>query len=179
VSVHNNYFTFPVIALMVSNHFPALYGHRLNWLILLVLVALGAGVRHILNVRWTLASWKPALGGVVLAGILSLWAIVQFGAAEQPAVAATASGPVTFSDARHIIDRRCAVCHSDRPTDMTFGAAPAGVKFDTEEQIVARAARIRERAAILKSMPPGNKTGISELERDLLGRWASQQLASH
>ncbi|MEO7366775.1 MAG: urate hydroxylase PuuD, partial [Gemmatimonadaceae bacterium] len=177
VSIHNNYFTFPVIALMVSNHFPALYGHDLSWLILLVLVALGAGVRHVLNVRWTMPSWKPALAGVIGAGILSLWAIVRFGEAPPPVVSEVSATPVTFADARHIIDRRCAVCHSERPTDMTFGAAPAGVMFDTEEQIVARAARIRERAAILKSMPPANKTNITDAEREMLGRWAESAIA--
>lgn len=177
VSVHNNYFTFPVIALMVSNHFPALYGHRLNWIILLVLVALGAGVRHVLNVRWKMPSWKPALAGTIAAGILSLWAIVTFGNMTEPISPPVFVGAVTFADARHIIDRRCAVCHSERPTDMTFGAAPAGVMFDTEEQIVARAARIRERAAILKSMPPANKTNITDGERAMLGRWAESAIA--
>jgi len=178
VSIHNNYFTFPVIALMMSNHFPAMYGHRLNWLLLLVIVALGAAVRHVLNVRWTWRSWKPALAGITAAGLLSLWAIMKFGAAE-PAFAAASAGPVTFEDARHIIDRRCAVCHSARPTDMSFGAPPVGVMFDTPEQIIAHAARIRERAATQKTMPPGNKTGINDAERDLLGRWATQQLGSH
>ncbi|MEO5902877.1 MAG: urate hydroxylase PuuD [Gemmatimonadaceae bacterium] len=179
VSIHNNYFTFPVIALMVSNHFPALYGNRLSWLILLVVVALGAGVRHVLNVRWTMPLWKPALGGVIAAGILSLWAILTFGIAPEPIPAASSSEPVTFADVRHVIDRRCAVCHSERPTDITFGSAPTGVKFDTEEQIIARAARIRERAFVLRSMPPANKTGISDAEREILGRWAAQQIGLH
>ncbi len=177
VSIHNNYFTFPVIALMVSNHFPALYGHHLSWLILLVLVALGAGVRHVLNLRWRMPSWKPALAGIVAAGILSLWAIVTLGNRVEPITPPVFAGPVTFADARHIIDRRCAVCHSERPTDVTFGAAPAGVKFDTEEQIIARAARIRERVAVLKSMPPANKTNITDAERAMLGRWAEQAVA--
>ena len=176
VSIHNNYFTFPVIALMVSNHFPVLYSHRLNWLILLVLVALGAGVRHILNVRWSMPSWKPALGGLIATGILLLWAIVTFGAAPTPLAAVDNSGPVDFAEVRHIIDRRCAVCHSERPTDPAFPAAPSGVMFDTPEQIVARAARIRERAFVTKTMPFANKTGITDAERAVLGRWAQQTI---
>ena len=178
VSIHNNYFTFPVIVLMVSNHFPALYSHRLNWLLLLVLVAAGAGVRHVLNVRWTLPQWKPVLAGFIGSSILLLWVILKFGAASaSPAIAA--AGPVTFEDARHVIDRRCAVCHSERPTDMSFGGAPAGVMFDTPEQVVAHAARIRERAVIQKTMPPGNKTNINDSERAILDRWTAQQAISH
>jgi uncharacterized membrane protein len=174
VSIHNNYFTFPVIVLMVSNHFPALYGSRLNWLLLIVLVAAGAAVRHVLNLRWTVRQWKPALGGVITASVVALWAILRLGETPAPIAVASSSGPVKFEDVRHVIDRRCAVCHSERPTDATFTVAPAGVTFDTPEQIVARVARIRERAVVSRTMPPGNKTGIADAERELLGRWIDQ-----
>lgn len=174
VSIHNNYFTFPVIVLMVSNHFPAVYGHRLSWLLLLVLVAAGTGVRYVLNVRWTMPRWKPALVGTIAASMAALWAILRFGAASPTVVSAQPFGPVTFDEVRHVVDRRCAVCHSERPTDLTFGAAPAGVMFDTPAQIAARAARIRERAVVTRTMPPGNKTGITDAERSVLDRWTLQ-----
>jgi uncharacterized membrane protein len=178
VSVYNNYFTFPVIVLMVSNHFPAVYGHRYNWLLLLVLIAIGAGVRHVLNMRWVMPQWKPMLAVFIASSVLLLWAIIKFGAPSATAQAVT-TGPVTLEDARHVIDRRCAVCHSERPTDNTFTVAPAGVMFDTPAQIVAHAARIRERAVIQKTMPLGNKTNISDAERSILDRWTAQQLAAH
>jgi uncharacterized membrane protein len=174
VSIHNNYFTFPVIALMVSNHFPAIYGSRWSWLMLLVLVAGGALVRHILNIRWTFPAWKPALGGVIAATVLSLWGVLRLDSVPLAVAASASQIPATFDNARHVIDRRCAVCHSERPTDLTFGAAPAGVKFDTRDQIEARAGRIRERAFVTRTMPPGNKTNITDAERELLGQWASQ-----
>ncbi|MEO8193681.1 MAG: urate hydroxylase PuuD [Gemmatimonadales bacterium] len=174
VSIHNNYFTFPVIVLMISSHFPAIYGHRLNWLLLLVLVAAGAAVRHVLNLRWTFTSWKPALAGTIAASVLALWGILRFGAAPPPLSAAVISGPVSFAEVRHVIDRRCAVCHSERPIDLSFGPAPGGVTFDTPEQIVARAERIRQRAYVIATMPPNNKTEITEEERELLGQWALQ-----
>jgi len=171
VSIHNNYFTFPVIALMVSNHFSSLYGTRYNWLLLLVIVAGGASVRHVLNIRWTFRSWQPALGATIAATILAMWLLVNVGT-RTTSTAALPTGPVTFEDARHIIDRRCAVCHSERPTDHTFGPAPAGVMFDTRAQIEAKAARIHERAFVTRTMPPANKTGITDAERAILGSWA-------
>ncbi|MEO5590520.1 MAG: urate hydroxylase PuuD [Gemmatimonadaceae bacterium] len=178
VSIHNNYFTFPVIVLMVSNHFSSLYGNRYSWLLLLVLVAAGAGARHFLNVRWTFAAWKPALAATMLAGVVALWAVQRAGTAAIPAVALDTLTPVTFEEARHIIDRRCAVCHSERPTDVTYGPAPAGVMFDTRAQIESRAARIRERAYVSRTMPPANKTGITDDERAALGRWATSSAKS-
>ena len=173
VSIHNNYFTFPVIVLMLSAHFPALYGHRWNWLVLLVLVAAGASVRHVLNIRWTFAAWKPALAGTIAASVIAIWGLLAMGSATPDTVALDSSAPATFEEVRHVIDRRCAVCHSERPTDLTFGSTPAGVMFDTPQQIMTHAARIRERAAVSRTMPPGNKTAITESERALIARWVA------
>ncbi|HEY8165502.1 MAG TPA: urate hydroxylase PuuD [Gemmatimonadaceae bacterium] len=174
VSIHNNYFTFPVIVLMVSNHFPSVYSSRYTWVLLLVLIASGAAVRHLLNIRFTFAAWRPALAATIVASVVVLYAVLHFGTRAPVAVAADVSRPVTFAEVRHVIDRRCAVCHSAQPADLTFGPAPGGVMFDTPEQIVARAARIQERAVVTRTMPPSNKTNITEGERALLGRWIAE-----
>ncbi|HEX2724089.1 MAG TPA: urate hydroxylase PuuD [Gemmatimonadaceae bacterium] len=178
VSIFNNYFTFPVIVLMVSNHFPSLYDHHRSWVIILLLVAAGAAVRYVLNLRWTFAAWKPVLAATTLASFFVIWAVVRFDARTKSASIISSGGPVSFEDARHVLDRRCAVCHSERPSDDTFGAAPGGVMFDTRAQIESRAARILQRAVITRSMPPSNRTNISDAERELLGRWAAQVTAS-
>lgn len=174
VSIHNNYFTFPVIVLMLISHFPGIYGSRLNWLLLLVLIAAGAAVRHVLNIRFTFPAWRPVLAGTMVVSVLVLIAILRAGSAANVVAASGASGPVSFTQARHVIDRRCAACHSSEPSDNSFGVAPGGVMFDTPEQILAHVARIRERAVVTRTMPPGNKTNISEAERAILGRWIAQ-----
>jgi uncharacterized membrane protein len=174
VSIHNNYFTFPVIALMVSNHFSSIYGSTYNWLLLLIIVFGGVAARHVLNVRWTFRAWRPALVSAIAATALLTWTVMNLGV-PQASAAPSYSGKVSFADVRHVIDRRCAVCHSERPTDVTFGPAPAGVMFDTQAQIESRAERIRERAFVTRTMPPGNKTGITDAERALLGAWASSR----
>jgi plastocyanin len=48
-SRHNNYMTYPVVLIMLSNHFPGAYGHKLNWAILAVLIVVGAAIRHLQN----------------------------------------------------------------------------------------------------------------------------------
>ncbi|MDP9201525.1 MAG: urate hydroxylase PuuD [Gemmatimonadota bacterium] len=174
VSIHNNYFTFPVIVLMVISHFPAVYGSRLNWLLVLVLIAAGAAVRHLLNIRFTFPAWRPVLAGTLVGSVLALIAILRFGSAANTVGASDSSAPVTFTEARRVIDRRCAACHSAEPSDVTFGVAPGGVRFDTPEQILAHVARIRERAVATRTMPPGNKTNITEVERAILRRWIAQ-----
>jgi uncharacterized membrane protein len=175
VSIHNNYFTFPVIVLMVSSHFPAVYSHPWSWLLLIVLVAGGAAVRHVLNVRFVFPRWRPTLAAVIAATSLALLAILRIPTTIGGTVTAAAVPErVTFDDARHVIDRRCGACHSAQPSDLTFGVAPAGVTFDTPEQIAAHAPRIRERAVVTRTMPPANKTNITEAERALIGRWIDQ-----
>lgn len=173
VSIHNNYFVFPVIVLMVSSHFPAVYASRLSWLLLLILAAGGAAVRHVLNIRYTLTSWRIVLAGTMVLGVVGLYTVMRAGAVAP--IEADSSAPVTFADVRSVIDRRCTVCHSAHPSDRSFGAAPGGVKFDTPAEIEARAPRIHERAVVTRTMPPANRTAITDAERALLGRWAARR----
>lgn len=175
VSIHNNYFVFPVIVLMMSSHFPGLYGNRLSWVLLLILVAAGAAARHVLNIRYTTPRWPAILTATMLVGIVGLYAVMRLGAASPASLSADAAAPVTFAEARSVIDRRCTACHSAQPSDMTFGAAPGGVLFDTPGQIEARIARIHERAVVTRTMPPANKTNMTDTERALLRRWATQR----
>ena len=101
--------------------------------------------------------------------------VLTLPARNAPPLAATDGLPApTFAEVRHVIDRRCAVCHSAAPADLTFGVAPAGVMFDTPEQILARAARIRERAVVSRTMPPANRTNITDAERAVLARWTER-----
>jgi uncharacterized membrane protein len=174
VSIHNNYFTFPVIVLMLISHFPGVYGSRLNWLLLLVLIAAGSAVRHVLNIRFAFPAWQPVLAAIMVGSVLVLIAVLRAGSATNPVISPDSPGPVTFTQARRVIDRRCAACHSAEPSDISFGVAPGGMMFDTPEQILAHVARIQERAVVTRTMPPGNKTNITEAERAILGRWIAQ-----
>lgn len=173
-SIHNNYMTFPVIVLMVSSHFSDLYSHRLSWVLLGILVVGGATARHILNVRFGWPRWKPALAATFTATLGALALFTVRPARSSASVPVDAAGPVTFAQANAVIQKRCAVCHSADPADRTFGPAPAGVNFESPEQIIARVERIRVRAVETRTMPPANKTHISDAERVLLGRWIAQ-----
>jgi uncharacterized membrane protein len=179
VSIDNNYLVFPVIALMISGHYAALYGYPRPWIPLAILVAGGASVRHVLNLRFTVTGWRPRLALTLVATVAALYAVLRDGARARPdagagAGIAAAAGPVAFADVRHVIDRRCGACHSAAPSDESFGAVPAGVLFDTPEQIVSFAPRILERAVLTRTMPPANKTRITDAERELLGRWVAE-----
>jgi uncharacterized membrane protein len=171
-SIHNNYMTFPVLFIMVSNHFPSTYGSTLNWLILAILMVGSAAVRHFMNIRFTYGGWLRLAAGTTLLTVALVFFLIA--RSRGPASASASGPPVAFADAQAIINRRCVPCHSATPTDSQFTVAPAGVTFDTPEQIKGRAGRILERAVISKTMPFGNRTGITDEERALLGRWIEQ-----
>ena len=176
-SIHNNYLTFPVVVLMLSSHFPGVYGHSSSWLLLLLLIAIGAAVRHILNIRFTFRQWVPMLGLTLAAGFAVLFLFSRTeggGAVSSVAAAADMPAQVAFADVRSIIDRRCAACHSAAPSITEFGATPGGISFDDPSRIQALAARIRARAVETKTMPLGNRTHMTDRERALLARWIDQ-----
>ena len=78
----------------------------------------------------------------------------------------TASGgTATLEQVRPIIDQRCSPCHSG-------AAAPAGIAFTDDAAITSHEADIR-RVVESGAMPLGNKTGMTQDERDLVVAWAS------
>ena len=166
-SVHNSYMTLPVLFLMISSHYPQTWGHQLGWLILILIMGAGAAARHAMIGRGPRRLWALAPMSICFAGALLLATPRN----ARPSASDTAAAVPRFGDVRAIINARCLSCHSRYPTDRTNTIAPNGVMLDTPEQIVALAARIRERAVVQRTMPLNNTTGITDTERAMLGRW--------
>jgi uncharacterized membrane protein len=166
-SIHNNYLTLPVLFAMISNHFPMTYGHPNGWLILVALMGLGAWVRHFFNLRnqGRVVWWIPASAAV---GMIALAIAIA------PRPVATANAAVTFAQVQAVISQRCQPCHSIQPRQPGYPEPPAGVMFDTRDQIVGRAQQIYQQAVVTKAMPFGNLTGITQDERDLLAAWVQK-----
>lgn len=167
-SLHNNYLTLPVIFMMISNHYPILFGHPWSPLIVLGIVLVGGLVRHYFNVTnhgivtWTAIAAIPAAVIVVLVLIM----ITNY----RPG-AGVPVGDVSFADIHPIIQKHCVRCHSAHPTNPDFPEAPKGVMFDTPDEIKLHAERIEQQAVLSDIMPLGNETGMTEAERQRLGAW--------
>ena len=167
-SVHNSYMTFPLLFIMLSNHFPATYASPVNWLVLLLLFVAGASVRHAMIGRGSSSRWALVPAGLALAAAMFL--STPKGAAA-PAIGAAADSVPPFHAVRAVIAQRCQPCHSQYQSDRSLGPTPGGVTFDTPQSIARLAERIRVRAVETKTMPLANKTGMTEEERALLARW--------
>ncbi len=168
-SLHNNYITLPVIFIMISNHFPSTFGTPYNWLILTGISLAGAGARHYINMheKGKNLNWLiPAVGIALIALMIVTAPSKPKSAKDLPAVA--------FNEIEPIFKQRCNTCHSAHPTDETQLTAPNGVMFDTPEQIKKLSDKILVRAVQTKTMPQGNKTNITDAERELIGIWIEQ-----
>jgi uncharacterized membrane protein len=165
-SVHNNYLTLPVVFTMLSNHFPFTYGHSYSWLILVVLLIIGAWVRHFFNLRHMGRTvWAIPVTAAIAIAVLAILIRPQ-------SEVATGAPTVQFAQVARIIEQRCAACHSLHPTKVA--AAPRGIKLDTPAEIKAQASAIEQQAVQTRAMPLGNITGMTKAERDLLERWIAQ-----
>ena len=167
-STHNNYFTLPVIFIMISNHYPMTYGHEFGWLVLGAIGFISAFARHFFNLRNQGVS-KPSI--LVISAIM----LAALAAAMVPAKIEAQKGEAVLTDtqAMVVIGQRCVSCHSVKPTHAGFVSAPAGIVLETAEQALA----VKEKmipALQTGYMPLGNMTGMTAQERQQLMLWLSQ-----
>lgn len=163
-SVHNNYATLPVLLIMISNHYPITYGNPYGWFILIALIAITAYARHFFNLKHH-GIIKPSILIIALLAFATLVWVVA------PKSSTTAKTSVSTQQVMQVTNARCLQCHSAKPTDEVFKVAPAGVMYDTEAEVLAKAERIYARAVVSKDMPFMNKTQITEQERQVIAQW--------
>jgi uncharacterized membrane protein len=169
-SQHNNYITLPVIFSMISIHFPLAYSHQYAWLILSLIMGSGVAVRHYLNLTLAKEQRDFRLIAAALACLAGAVALTFVPAPPAQQNVAELSDPIT-KDVYEIVQKRCATCHSARPSSEDFTTAPLGFKLDTLSQLRARADKVLQRTILTDDMPPNNVTEMTEEERERLGAW--------
>ncbi|KDB53423.1 hypothetical protein X805_10080 [Sphaerotilus natans subsp. natans DSM 6575] len=166
-SVHNTYFTLPVLIAMISNHYGWLYQGEHNWLVLVLLMLAGALIRHSFVARHKAhvlgkrTPWEHAVVGTLVLLGLAIWL-----APPPPSAAAQAAAakPVAFAEVKAVIDQRCTMCHNAQLQNKN-------VALHTPELIQQHAQAVYQQAVVLKLMPMNNATQITEDERALIKRW--------
>jgi uncharacterized membrane protein len=166
-SVHNTFFTLPVLFSMMSNHYGFTYTAKYNWLVLVAIMVSGALIRFSFALRHNALAygrpvpWHYATIGVVMLAV-TIFAVAP---APQPAGAAiAATAPATFADVQGIVSQRCVLCHGPAMQSK-------GLRFDAPDEIAKHAQQIYQQAVVLKAMPMNNATQITDAERALIGRW--------
>lgn len=164
-SVHNTYFTLPVIFAMLSNHYSFLYTHENHWIILVMMMLAGALIRQFFVRRhgYHLGRAKNPLP-FAIAGVVLLLSVIVWMRPAPSAPAAVQETPVTFAEVNAIFVQRCIGCHGAQ-------VQMKNVRFDTPEGIKQHALGIYQQAVVTKQMPMNNATGITEAERAVIKRW--------
>jgi uncharacterized membrane protein len=173
-SLHNNYFTLPVVLTMISSHYPMLFDPAHSWLFAVGIVLIGGFLRIYANTTHAgrTGNWIDWML-VYAAGVAIALVMISVETASRRGAAISAGPPATLAEVVPIIQNRCVSCHSASPSDPGFRAAPKGIAFDTPEQIETLAAQIFRVAVQSTAMPLGNRTGMLPEERATLGRWAA------
>jgi uncharacterized membrane protein len=164
-SVHNTYFTLPVLISMLSNHYGWLYQAKHNWLVLVLIMLAGALIRHSFVARHKAlvagkrVPWEYATVGTLIIVALVVW----LAPAPRPAAAA-APAAVSMAQVKAVMDQRCTLCHNEQVQQKN-------VALHTPELIKQHAQNVYQQSVVLKLMPLNNATQITDDERALIKRW--------
>jgi len=168
-SRHNNYFTLPVIFMMISGHYPTIYSGEYGWLVLIAIVGILVMIRHYFNLRGVGQAKKSLIAIIVVSVLALIYALAPRQSQVQNQEA------VNIEEVQLIIEKHCVSCHASEPSSAIFAVAPNGFILDTKEQIIKHKNQIYQQAVISKAMPLGNTTNMTDEERGKLRVWAEAE----
>ena len=174
-SVHNTYFTLPVLFAMLSGHYSFTWSHPQNWLILILMMFAGAAIRQFFVMRH---GYKLGRNGNPLAyalvGVAVLLGVIVWLRPAPAAVAPvsgaasanqiSAGGPFDYEKVHAVFAQRCYMCHGAE-------VQMKNVRLDSAQSVQQHAQAIYQQVVVQKLMPMNNATGITDQERALIGQW--------
>ena len=175
-SVHNTYFTLPVLFAMLSGHYSFTWSHPQNWLVLILMMAAGAAIRQFFVLRHGFKlgrnahPWPYALVGVAVLLAVVAWlrpAPASGDAIKNIAIGAQSTGDgaqFNTKELQAVLQQRCVQCHGAE-------VQMKGLRLDVPEQVASRASLIYQQVVQQKLMPLNNATQMTEAERALVARW--------
>ena len=174
-SLHNNYLTLPVIFIMISNHYPLIYATKYSWIIISIILIIGALIRHFFNIKHTGA--KPPYWVCVPIIILGsiIFYISDLGKPKLNNIKNTANlieliPEKTLVSAQEIIVSKCSMCHAKEPLWENMKNAPKLVNLETSADIINNIDNIYKQSVLSYAMPPGNISFLEDNERSLINQ---------
>ena len=172
-SVHNTYFTLPVLFAMLSGHYSFTYNHPQNWLILILMMMAGAAIRQFFVLRhgYKLGRhghpWRWAISGVLVLVAVIVWLRPPIAATNSVAKDAISTGPggqFGYKDLQPVLAQRCYSCHGEQ-------VQMKNVRLDSAALVRQHATTIYQQVVVAKAMPMNNATALTEAERQLFKQW--------
>ncbi|NPC54763.1 urate hydroxylase PuuD [Caenimonas soli] len=164
-SVHNTYFTLPVLFSMLSNHYSFTWSHPQNWLVLILMMFAGAAIRQFFVMRHGYKLGRnPHPLPYALTGVVVIIAVIGWLRPEPSVAAAAVPQAAGYQDVQKVLEQRCYMCHGAQ-------LQMKNVRLDTPAAVKQHAQAVYQQAVMTKLMPMNNSTGITEAERALIGQW--------
>ena len=163
-SVHNTYFTLPVLFVMISNHYALFTQARHAWAALIAIALAGVFIRLFFTFRHR-GTVRPSFWAIAVALLAAVFVALA------PRTGPSDPRPAAFADVRAIVEQRCAGCHAEKPTYAGFASAPKDVRLDSPAHILRQAASVHQQAVVLRAMPIGNLTQMTDAERLTVDAW--------
>ncbi len=178
-SVHNTYFTLPVLFAMLSNHYSFTWSHPQNWLVLIVMMLAGALIRQFFVMRHGFKLGRNgnplpyALVGVALLLGTIVWmkpppqsagTDVATNSIAASARLAGAAGQNDYINLQKVLEQRCYMCHGAQ-------VQMKNIRLDSPALLSQHAQAVYQQVVVSKTMPMNNATGITEAERTLVKQW--------
>lgn len=178
-SVHNTYFTLPVLFAMLSGHYSFTYTHPQNWLVLIAMMFAGAAIRQFFVMRHghklgRNANPLPyAVVGLAVIAVMVVWLQPK---PESPTVqnatssvasgtgGESAAGQISYKTLQTVLEQRCYLCHGAQ-------VQMKNVRLDSAPNVKRHAQTIYQQAVVSKIMPMGNATHITAAERQIIAQW--------
>lgn len=168
-SVHNTYFTLPVIFAMLSNHYSFTWSHPHNWLVLILMMFAGAAIRQFFVLRhgYKLGRNKHPLPYALVGVVILLGVIAWLKPAPQAGAVTAGASAVGYAQIQPVLAQRCVQCHGEQ-------VQMKNVRVNSAEAVQRNAQAIYQQVVVSKLMPMNNSTGLTDEERALIGRWFEQ-----
>jgi len=168
-SRHNNYFTLPVLFMMISGHYPTIYSGEFGWLVLIAIVGILVMIRHYFNLRGVGKAKNSLIAIIIVSTLALIYALAPIQSKVQ------GLEKVSITEVQANIEKHCVSCHSSNPTNKVFIVAPHGFMLSTKEQIIAGKSQIYQQAVLSNAMPLGNTTNMTSDERQKLKAWVEAE----
>ena len=177
-SVHNTYFTLPVLFAMLSNHYSFTWNHPQNWLVLIVMMLAGALIRQFFVMRHGYKLGRNrhplpyALVGLALIAGAIVWmkppaptqAAVAINSVAADASGERAAGQNDYVNLQKVLEQRCYQCHGAQ-------LQMKNVRLDSPALLKQHAQAVYQQVVVSKIMPMNNATGMLDSERALIRQW--------
>ena len=168
-SRHNNYFTLPVLFMMISGHYPTIYSGEFGWLVLIAIVGILVMIRHYFNLRGVGKAKNSLIAIIIVSTLALIYALAPIQSKVQDLE------KVSITEVQAIIEKHCVSCHSSNPTNKVFMVAPHGFMLNTKDQIIAGKSQIYQQAVLSNAMPLRNATNMTSDERQKLKAWVEAE----